>query len=113
MGYGLAATTAALATFGLTWLAQSTVLLALGLLAGRLLRSSGPAVQSTVYRTALATVLACPIASALLAWTGHDGFALRLPSPASEDGPAPATPARVAPPSRPMTAGARVRWRED
>ena len=35
----------------LTWLVQSTVLLTVGLLAGRLLRRRGPAVQSTLYRT--------------------------------------------------------------
>src|SRR5262249_56943684 len=81
MGYSLAETMWALAGSGLKWLAQSTVLLILGLAAGRLLKPSGPAVQSAVYRTALAAVLACPFVSALLAGAGYDGLTLRLPSP--------------------------------
>ena len=70
-----------LSGFGLTWLVQSSVLLALGLLAGRLLRRSGPAVQSGVYRTTLVAVLVCPFASAALSAAGFDGLSLRLPSP--------------------------------
>jgi hypothetical protein len=81
MGYSLAQTMWALAGFGLTWLAQSTVLLILGLAAGRLLKSSGPAVQSAVYRTALVAVLVCPVVSALLAGMGYEGLTLRLSSP--------------------------------
>ena len=69
----------ALAEFGLTWLCQSSALLAMGLLAGRMLRRSGPAVQSAVYRTALAAVFICPVASILLAKAGFDGVVLRLP----------------------------------
>ena len=57
----------AAAELALTCVIQSTVLLVVGLLAGRLLRQSGPAVQSTVYRTTLAAVLLCPSASMLLA----------------------------------------------
>ena len=71
------------AEFGLTWLCQSSALLALGLLAGRLLRRSGPAVQSAAYRTTLAAVLVCPIASALLARAGFNGVGLRLPARAA------------------------------
>ncbi len=52
-----------LAGVGLTWLVQSTALLALGLLAGRLVKTAGAAVQSAVYRTTLAAVLVCPVAS--------------------------------------------------
>jgi beta-lactamase regulating signal transducer with metallopeptidase domain len=67
-----------LSGFGLSWLVQSSVLLTLGLVAGRLLRRSGPAVQSGVYRTTLAAVLVCPFASAALNAAGFDGFSLRL-----------------------------------
>ena len=66
MGNGLTAIMRDVSGFGLTWLVQSSVLLALGLLAGRLLRRSGPAVQSGVYRTTLAAVLICPVASVAL-----------------------------------------------
>lgn len=78
--------TAAAAGFGLVWLARSTALLAAGLVAGRLARRRGPAVQSAVYRATLAAVLACPAASALLGAMGVSGFALRpaeAPAPAA------------------------------
>src|SRR5438270_14093447 len=65
--------------FLLTWLVQSTVLLALGLVAGRVLRRWGPAVQSTLYRTTLAAVLLCPIASMAMTALGFSGLAIRLP----------------------------------
>ncbi|OJW05644.1 MAG: hypothetical protein BGO49_22265 [Planctomycetales bacterium 71-10] len=74
-------------SFGVAWLVRSTALLAAGLVAGRLLRRRGPAVQSAVYRATLAAVLACPAASALLGAMGVAGFALR---PA--EAPAPAAP---------------------
>jgi hypothetical protein len=83
---GLAALTMPWAGLGLTWLIQSTVLLALGLLAGQLLRRSGPAVLSGIYRTTLAAILICPVASAGLMGAGFDGLSLRLQSAA--DGPA-------------------------
>ena len=76
---GLAALARELSGFGLTWMVQSSVLLTLGIVAGRLLRRSGPAVQSGVYRTTLAAVLVCPFASAALGIAGFDGFSLRLP----------------------------------
>jgi beta-lactamase regulating signal transducer with metallopeptidase domain len=81
----------ALAEFGLTWLCQSSALLALGMLAGRMLRRSGPAVQSAAYRTTLAAVLVCPVASTLLTRAGFDGVTLRLPirAGAGEATPAP------------------------
>ncbi len=66
------------AEFLLTWLLQSTALLAIGLLIGRSSRRWGPAVQSTVYRTTLGAVLLCPIASIALAAMGFSGFSLRL-----------------------------------
>jgi len=97
MGNGLAALTTGLSGFGLTWLVQSSVLLALGLVAGRVLRRSGPAVQSGVYRTTLAAVLICPVASVAFFAVGFDGLSLRLPSPAT-----PAPPELVPPPTLPM-----------
>ncbi len=63
-----------------TWLIQSTVLLAAGLLAGRLLRRRGPAIQSAWYRTTLAAVLFCPIASMAMAAMGFSGLVLHWPS---------------------------------
>ena len=86
----------ALAEFGLTWLCQSSALLALGMLAGRMLRRSGPAVQSAAYRTTLAAVLVCPVASTLLASLGLDGVTLRLP--VAEAARAEVAPARSTPP---------------
>jgi beta-lactamase regulating signal transducer with metallopeptidase domain/protocatechuate 3,4-dioxygenase beta subunit len=62
----------------LAWLMQSTALLAVGLLAGRLLRKSGPALQSTIYRTTLAAVFLCPLASFALAGAGFNGILLRF-----------------------------------
>ena len=85
---GLDAVLGQFAGFGLTWLVQSSVLLAFGLVAGRVLRRSGPAVQSGVYRTTLLAVVVCPFASAVLAAAGCDGLSLRLPSKAHESAPA-------------------------
>lgn len=81
MSHGLATLATALAGFGLTWAVQSSALLVVGLLAGRVLRRSGPAVQSAVYRTTLAAVLVCPLTSTFLAAAGYDGLTLRLPAP--------------------------------
>jgi beta-lactamase regulating signal transducer with metallopeptidase domain/protocatechuate 3,4-dioxygenase beta subunit len=78
MSHEFATLTTLLLGIALTWIVQSTVLLASGLLAGRLVRNSGPAVQSAVYRTTLAAVLVCPVATALMTWAGFDGFNLRL-----------------------------------
>src|SRR6516162_9006276 len=62
-----------------TWVIQSTVLLAAGLLAGRLLRRCGPAVQSTLYRTTLAAVVLCPVASMAMAAMGFSGVMIHWP----------------------------------
>src|SRR6516162_454030 len=62
-----------------TWVIQSTVLLAAGLLAGRWLRRCGPAVQSTLYRTTMAAVILCPIASMAMAAMGFSGLVIHLP----------------------------------
>src|SRR6478752_2934149 len=82
MWHGFATVTTTLAGFGLTWLVQSSILLILGLAAGRLLKRSGPAVQSAVYRTTFAAVLVCPAASAVLAARGYDRLTLRVSSSA-------------------------------
>jgi len=74
------------ADFAWNWLIQSTALLVLGLLAGRVLRKMGPAVQSALYRTTLGAVLLCPIASVLLAALGFSAVILRLPGPAQLGG---------------------------
>src|SRR5690349_20350856 len=80
--------------FALNWLIQSTVLLAVGLVAGRLLRPAGAAVQSAAYRATLAAVLACPVASAALLGAGVDGVRLRPPAAGSPIiAPASASPA--------------------
>ena len=69
----------------LTWLIQSTVLLAVGLLAGRFLKGRGPAVQSALYRTILVAVLVCPIASMAIAAMGFPGLVIRVPGVAADD----------------------------
>ena len=69
----------------LTWLIQSTVLLAVGLLAGHLLRKRGPAVQSALYRTTLGAVILCPVASVSMAAMGFSGLLIRLPAPSEND----------------------------
>ena len=69
----------------LTWLIQSTVLLTVGLLAGRFLKGRGPAVQSALYRTILVAVLVCPIASMAIAAMGFPGLVIRVPSVATDD----------------------------
>ncbi len=63
----------------LTWPIQSTVLLAAGLLAGRITRKQGPAVQSALYRATLVAVILCPVASMTMAAMGFDGLLIRLP----------------------------------
>ena len=67
-------------------LLQSTVLLMLGLAAGRLVRSKGAAIQSSVYRTTLAAVILCPAASLLLDRVGMEGLFLGLPPVAQLSG---------------------------
>ncbi|HKI17278.1 MAG TPA: M56 family metallopeptidase, partial [Isosphaeraceae bacterium] len=69
----------------LTWLIQSTVLLTVGLLAGRFLKGRGPAVQSALYRTILVAVLVCPIASMAIAAMGFPGLVIRVPGTAADD----------------------------
>jgi beta-lactamase regulating signal transducer with metallopeptidase domain/uncharacterized GH25 family protein len=62
------------------WLVQSTVVIAVGLLAGRILRSRGAAVQSAVYRTTLVVAIACPLVTRLLSAAGLSFGTLSLPA---------------------------------
>ncbi len=77
----LAASSWNVAELILTGLIQSTVLLAVGLFAGRLVRSRGPAIQSALYRTTLTAVVLCPVASMVMAAMGFNGLMLQLPAP--------------------------------
>jgi beta-lactamase regulating signal transducer with metallopeptidase domain len=69
----------------LTWLIQSTVLLTVGLLAGRFLKGRGPAVQSALYRTILVAVVVCPISSMATAAMGFPGLVIRVPGVVADD----------------------------
>ena len=82
MGHGLASITTAWAGLALTWFVQSSVLLAFGLVLGRLFKQYGPAVQSVLYRTTLLAVMVCPLASGLLARAGFEGLVIRFSPPA-------------------------------
>ncbi len=66
--------------FALNWLLQSTLLIAVGLLIGGLLRRHGSAVQSVVYRTTLAAVLICPLATWGLSQAGVSGWSVKTPA---------------------------------
>lgn len=67
------------AGFAVNWLLQSTLLIAVGLVVGALLRSRGSAVQSLVYRTTLVAVLICPLATVALASAGFSGWSVNMP----------------------------------
>ncbi len=69
-----------LAQFGANWLVQSSLLLVVGFSVGRLLRGRGSAVQSTIYRTTLVAVLACPLVTWMLAMAGIPGSSINLPA---------------------------------
>lgn len=102
MGQALGVWTTNLAGLGLTWLVQSSVLMAAGLAAGRLLRRSGPAVQSAAYRTTLAAVLVCPAVSLILAQAGFDGLTFRLSAPTRAETPPPVAFAAMSPSVTPV-----------
>ena len=68
-----------LANFAVNWLVQSTLLIAAGLVAGRLLHARGAAAQSIVYRTTLIAVLVCPLATMALWTAGFSGWSVQLP----------------------------------
>ncbi len=65
--------------FAVNGLLQSTLLIAVGLTIARLLRHRGSAVQSVVYRTTLAAVLICPLATWGLSQAGVSGWSLEMP----------------------------------
>jgi hypothetical protein len=65
--------------FAVNWLLQSTLLIAIGLIIGRLLRQRGSAVQSVVYRTTLAAALICPLATWGLSQAGVSGWSVQVP----------------------------------
>ena len=66
--------------FSANWILQSTLLISAGLIIGRLLRSYGSAAQSLVYRTTLAAVLVCPLATWSMSAAGFSGYSVELPS---------------------------------
>lgn len=66
--------------FAANWLVQSTALIAVGLIVGRLIRRRGSAAQSAVYRMTLLAALACPLASCGLALVGVSGWSLEMPA---------------------------------
>ena len=102
MLHGLEAVMSGLTLYGLTWMLQSSVLLAFGLVLGRLLSRLGPAVQSGVYRTTLAAVLICPVASAVLATAGLDRLNLPIPTPAPQVATRPVTDVTPSPGAFPL-----------
>lgn len=63
--------------FAVNSLLQSTLLIAVGLTIGRLMRRQGSAAQSAVYRTTLAAVILCPIATLGLSLTGIWEYSLQ------------------------------------
>ena len=85
----------AVVSFAANWLLQSTLLIAAGLAVARLARCRGSALQSAIYRTTLAAVIVCPLATALLARGGVSGWSLRMPA-AWENEPIKSSPLGVA-----------------
>jgi len=82
----------------LALLVQSSVLIAIGLLAARVFKRKGSAMASAIYRTTLVAVLACPAVSLLFLAAGVPGIALpmlELGTPATEIA-GPATTPQVA-----------------
>jgi hypothetical protein len=67
-----------LAQFGFTWIVQSLVLTAVGLVVAGALRRQGAAVQSAIYRATLAAVLVAPAASVLAGALGFNGWSIPL-----------------------------------
>lgn len=77
----------ALVRLGADTFLQSTLLIALGLLVGWVLRARGASVQSAVYRITLAVALACPLVAPLLATAGLPGWHVNLPMPVTSSRP--------------------------
>ncbi len=69
----------AVTIFALNWMLQTTFLIAMGLCAGRLLQRRGAAFQSAIYKTTLAVVFVCPIASFAVSSAGLDLWSIESP----------------------------------
>ncbi len=65
---------------GVNWWIQSALLIAAGLVVGALSRKRGSAVQSAVYRTTLAAVLAAPLVTWGLNLAGVSGWSVEMPA---------------------------------
>ena len=74
----------AVTEFALNWLVQSTLLIAAGLVLARVFRAKGSATQSLIYRTTLAAVLVCPLATWTLNQFGVSGWSIQLPENTSQ-----------------------------
>ena len=70
----------AVAAFAANWLLQSTLLIAAGLIVAWLARRRGAAVQSAIYRTTLAAIVVCPLATVLLSLNGVSGWSVPMPA---------------------------------
>lgn len=70
----------AVAAFAANWFLQSTLLIAAGLGIAWLARRRGAAEQSAIYRTTLAAVLVCPLATLLFSLSGVSGWSLPMPA---------------------------------
>ena len=68
-------------TFAANLLIQSSVLIAIGLMLSRWLRSKGAAVQSVVLRATLVAAILCPLAIVVLNSTGIPTLSITLPQP--------------------------------
>lgn len=64
--------------FAINWLVQSTLLIIAGLLLARYFQRQGSAAQSLIYRTTLAAVILCPIATWALGRIGVSGWSITL-----------------------------------
>lgn len=64
--------------FAINWLVQSTLLIIAGLLLARFFQRHGAAPQSLIYRTTLAAVLLCPIATWGLGRIGVSGWSITV-----------------------------------
>ena len=75
----LAQNSAWLAQNSVNFFLQSTALILIGLIAAKLLKKQGSAVQSAIYRATLVAVIACPLAAMGLSYCGFSGWTFELP----------------------------------
>ena len=75
----LAENSAWLAQNSVNFFLQSTALILIGLIAAKLLKKQGSAVQSAIYRATLVAVIACPLAAMGLGYCGFSGWTFELP----------------------------------